>query len=227
MFSNSFTTPIHAPQSDPNHPNCARSIETNGMTGAVYGADAAGGEGAACDGKTDKPWGPLVATFEIDPPPETGAKIVVDFSPKGGPADLTGVWNASQLAIDWTDGNAWTAIKCSNQEYCCPDAKHCLLPSKVLCQSNDDCLRAGWKTCCPLLKICVDVGAPCVSPCADQGSYCCPDAKHCLTPITGKFCHGAASNCAQGQVCCPVTDLCVTVGAACVPSFQDLMLKSK
>ena len=208
--------------SDPNHPGCARTITTNGMTGSVFGSDAAGGEGAACDGKTDVRWGPLKAVFEIDPPPETGAKINVDFSSKGGPPQLTGEWNASALAINWADGNSWTAVKCSATEYCCPDAKHCLTPSTVQCQTDSDCTR-GAPTCCPLLKICVAVGVPCVSPCADQNSYCCPDAKHCLTAVSNKFCHGSSTNCATGEVCCPVTDLCVTVGAACVPSFMDLI----
>jgi hypothetical protein len=69
--------------SDPNHPGCPRTIQVTGMSGQVYGSDAAGGKGAQCDGKTDVPWGPLNADFEIDPPPETGIKMVVDFSPKG------------------------------------------------------------------------------------------------------------------------------------------------
>jgi hypothetical protein len=135
---------------------------------------------------------------------------------------LTGVWNDTSLAINWGDGNTWTAIKCNSDQYCCPDAKHCLTPTHTSCLSSS---CPSNEVCCPLLKICVKVGDACVSPCQDQGSYCCPDAKHCLTPVPGIFCNGSASNCKKGQVCCPVTDLCVDVGAPCIPSFEDIMLK--
>ena len=33
--------------------------------------------------------------------------------------------------------------------------------------------------------------------------YCCPDAKHCLTP-TAKVC-GATAKCAADETCCPLT----------------------
>ena len=116
---------------------------------------------------------------------------------------------------------------CKSSEFCCPDAKHCLTPTHVSCLNNANACSSD-QVCCPLTKVCVDVGPACTSPCADQGSYCCPDAKHCLTPVPGIFCNGDAKNCKSGQVCCPVTDLCVDVGAACVPSstrsFQDIML---
>ena len=49
----------------------------------------------------------------------------------------------------------------------------------------------------------------------DQSEYCCPDAKHCLTP-TGKTCADSSDKCADGEVCCPLTKLCVTAGAKCV-----------
>ena len=205
--------------SDPNHPKCPRTVivENNAM-GTVTGADAAT-KGDPCDGKTDKKWGPLKAIFDI-----TGPTINVDFSSKGGPPQLTGTWNTTSLEIDWVDGNNWPSVKCSNKQYCCPDAKHCLLPRfrydthvPILCETNADCETGSHPTCCPLAKICVQVGVPCFSPCADQNSYCCPDALHCLTPITGKLCNGESSNCASGQVCCPITDLCVNVGDACVP----------
>lgn len=45
--------------------------------------------------------------------------------------------------------------------------------------------------------------------------YCCPDAKHCLTP-TEKTCAAAGDKCDAGEVCCPLTKLCVTAGAKCV-----------
>jgi hypothetical protein len=48
-------------------------------------------------------------------------------------------------------------------------------------------------------------------------SYCCPDAKHCLTPIDPPKACSATAKCATGQTCCPLTKMCVSVGPACVP----------
>ena len=90
--------------SDPNHPGCARTVVRNSISsGQVYGADAAGGEGVACDGTTDVKWGPLPAAID-------GFQIVVDFSSKGGPSNLNGTYSFAQKAIVWQDGNAWTKI---------------------------------------------------------------------------------------------------------------------
>jgi len=36
----------------------------------------------------------------------SGNEIVVDFSPKGGPKDLKGVFD--RMGIQWPDGNKWT-----------------------------------------------------------------------------------------------------------------------
>lgn len=91
--------------SDPNHPGCARSIRFETKTSAmVFGADAAGGEGVACDGQTDTKWGPLPAKLN-------GIEIVVDFSSKGGPSDLAGKYDEVSAAINWQDGNAWTKLQ--------------------------------------------------------------------------------------------------------------------
>lgn len=88
--------------SDPNHPGCARVINLETKVSArVYGADAAGGEGATCDGQTDTQWGPLPAKIN-------GLEIVVDFSSKGGPSDLGGKYDEVKEAINWQDGNSWT-----------------------------------------------------------------------------------------------------------------------
>lgn len=96
LFSGSY--------SDPNHPGCARVIvfETD-SSAKVFGADAAGGEGATCDGATDVRWGPLPAVV-------SGSAISVDFSSKGGPSDLSGNYNDDTVAIDWADGNSWPKI---------------------------------------------------------------------------------------------------------------------
>jgi len=108
--------------------------------------------------------------------------------------------------------------ECKNTEYCCPDAKHCLTPTKVSCVDDANACSDG-QVCCPLTKICVVPGAVCTSPCS-MTEYCCPDALHCLTPTNpGKFCTGGGTqgSCSSGEVCCPITFECVTVGAACTP----------
>jgi hypothetical protein len=84
---------------DPNHPSCDRKI----VTDSIYGADAAGGEGAACDGETDIAWGPIPAAINA-------TSIIADFSSKGGPSELHGKYNFESNAIDWEDGNAWTKL---------------------------------------------------------------------------------------------------------------------
>ena len=99
---------------DPNHPDCLREIEDNmNGTAKVYGADAAGGEGAECDGSTDIKWGPLEGTtsWVKDGNSLWHKRIVVDFSPKGGPSDLTGQWNQDNFRLDWQDGNYWPKHK--------------------------------------------------------------------------------------------------------------------
>jgi LysM repeat protein len=112
---------------------------------------------------------------------------------------------------------------CKTSEYCCPDAKACLTPTKTSCAANATACAAD-DVCCPLTKICVTPGAACVSPCAGTGDYCCPLAKHCVTPTApGKFCK--AGGCAANEVCCPLTFLCVTVGAVCTaPAFMAAAL---
>jgi len=45
--------------------------------------------------------------------------------------------------------------------------------------------------------------------------FCCPDAKHCLT-ATERSC-ARSGKCEGGLTCCPLTKLCVKVGAACTP----------
>lgn len=91
--------------SDPNHPSCGRFVVANtNATAAIYGVDAAGGEGAMCDGINDIPW-----TVPAVLPSSTS--ILADFSSKGGPSDLSGAYNFDKAEIDWEDGNAWTKVK--------------------------------------------------------------------------------------------------------------------
>jgi hypothetical protein len=97
-------SPFNGRYSDPNHPGCAREIvQVTPAIALVYGSDAAGGEGVPCDGTTDIPWGPLNATLHE-------LNIIVDFAPKGGPSDLSGVYDNETVAIDWEDGNSWTKL---------------------------------------------------------------------------------------------------------------------
>jgi hypothetical protein len=85
--------------SDPNHPNCQRVVTVNGIsTLTIKGTDGnpgcpVGGAGKewALDGKLD------------------GNSILVDFSPKGGPKNLKGVWAGD--GIRWPDGNKWSLLK--------------------------------------------------------------------------------------------------------------------
>lgn len=55
--------------------------------------------------------------------------------------------------------------------------------------------------------------------------YCCPDAKHCLTPTNpGVFCADDAS-CTRDEVCCPLTKLCVKVGEVCTPPLKPAFMQ--
>uniref|UniRef100_A0A7R9VQM6 Uncharacterized protein n=1 Tax=Pseudictyota dubia TaxID=2749911 RepID=A0A7R9VQM6_9STRA len=83
--------------SDPKHPNCKRVVMVRqDGSGTVSGTD--GSPGCPEDG-SGKIW--RLPVGEAD-----GKTIVVDFSPKGGPANLKGVWDGS--GIKWPDGNKWT-----------------------------------------------------------------------------------------------------------------------
>lgn len=89
--------------SDPNHPNCKRIIQVAGHLAAVSGTD--GNPGCPVDG-SGVVWtlkGQIRQACHV---------ILVDFSPKGGPYNLRGVYNATEPAlIQWQDGNVWTKIQ--------------------------------------------------------------------------------------------------------------------
>ena len=108
---------------------------------------------------------------------------------------------------------------CNSTQYCCPDAKQCLTPTNRSCSSDSACLNG--EVCCPLTKICVKPsGVTCKSTCDNKEEYCCPDALHCLTPTNpGVFCDpNDKDSCKDGEVCCPLTKLCVKVGRSCTPA---------
>ncbi len=84
----STTLPSSGDYSDPNHLGCARTVSfptstTSTGEASVTGSDAAVAD-SPCDGVTDVAWGPLKASIDAS------NAIVVDFSSKGGPADLQG-----------------------------------------------------------------------------------------------------------------------------------------
>lgn len=130
-----------------------------------------------------------------------------------------GVAGEFHLEIQWIRAG-YGAGGCASTEYCCPDAKHCLTPTTTSCK-DDATVCSSDETCCPLTKLCVKVGQACSSPCKGTDSYCCPDAKACLTPTNpGVLCKGA-DDCSSGQVCCPLTKLCVKPGDSCDPGLDE------
>ena len=111
---------------------------------------------------------------------------------------------------------------CNKTQYCCPDAKQCLTPTNRSCASDTAC--SNGEVCCPLTKICViPSGVACKSTCDNNNEYCSPDALHCLTPTNpGVFCDPKnKDSCSDGDVCCPLTKLCVKVGRPCTPAASD------
>jgi len=129
-----------------------------------------------------------------------------------------GVAGDFHLEVEWFaagTGAAPPSTVCAQTEYCCPDAKACLTPTATTCANTGDKCPSGT-ICCPLTKLCVKPGKPCVTPCA-QTEYCCPDVHMCLTPTNpGNRC-ASNTDCGQGGVCCPLTKLCVSVGKKCTP----------
>lgn len=84
--------------SDPFHPNCQRVVTVKGLDARISGTD--GNPGCPPDG-SGRAW---KLQGKVD-----NNKILVDFSPKGGPKDLVGVWDEEGSAgILWPDGNKWT-----------------------------------------------------------------------------------------------------------------------
>lgn len=83
---------------DPNHPNCQRVIAVKGTNAILTGTD--GNPGCPPDGSGNQ--------WKLTGKVEDGS-IFVDFSPKGGPTDLKGIWDDSTpKGIKWPDGNKWT-----------------------------------------------------------------------------------------------------------------------
>lgn len=71
---------------DPNHPGCLRRIEVQGNDVTLTGSDNLDGSN----------------TWVLKAREEEPGKILVDFSPKGGPKDLLGVFDKEANAIKVT-----------------------------------------------------------------------------------------------------------------------------
>jgi hypothetical protein len=84
---------------DPFHPNCLREVQVVSPSLAdVTGTD--GTPGCPPDGSGRK-WS-LTGKIVDD-------SILIDFTPKGGPKNLKGVWESSPVAgIRFPDGNLWS-----------------------------------------------------------------------------------------------------------------------
>eukprot|EP00525_Craspedostauros_australis_P011693 CAMPEP_0198118180 /NCGR_PEP_ID=MMETSP1442-20131203/20675_1 /TAXON_ID= /ORGANISM="Craspedostauros australis, Strain CCMP3328" /LENGTH=148 /DNA_ID=CAMNT_0043776397 /DNA_START=67 /DNA_END=513 /DNA_ORIENTATION=- len=82
---------------DVKHPNCKREVVVEGNVATLKGTD--GTPGCPADG-SGRAWN---LPGKID-----GDSIFVDFSPKGGPKDLKGLWEPSpEPGIRWPDNNLW------------------------------------------------------------------------------------------------------------------------
>jgi hypothetical protein len=77
---------------DPNHPGCLRELTADGKTVTITGSD---------DVSSSTIW-------KLTAQEKTPGEMLVDFSPKGGPKDLLGVYSKPDNAIKWPDGNMWT-----------------------------------------------------------------------------------------------------------------------
>lgn len=117
------------------NPGCARRIKVKEPgTMSVSGSDSAG-DGASCDGATDVSWGPLAASVDR-------TTIIVDFSPKGGPKEAKGTFNAS-VGVIWEDGHVWhllRAVSAQGVHYLTGDSESTLLEvQRQVYFEPDDC----------------------------------------------------------------------------------------
>lgn len=98
---------VYRSYADPNHRKCPRVLYFVGNTVKFTGMDGPASDGGHCD-KIEETLNEEEFTFDgvID-----GDKIVIDFSSKGGPKDLTGtISREANKDITWADGNKWTEM---------------------------------------------------------------------------------------------------------------------
>ena len=110
---------------------------------------------------------------------------------------------------------------CSREQYCCPDAKKCLTPTRQFCGSNATACPAN-QACCPITQICVIPGATCKSPCTDTTTFCDPDIRECVkTALPAHFCE-KHEHCNSPERCNFLTHLCGTeTGDRCKPEVGE------
>ena len=139
--------------------------------------------------------------------------MTLSLSPRG-PATIT-VGYGTGAAISIFSETLAVPV-CQGTEYCCPDAKRCVTPTKTSCAGDAPTPSPcdAREVCCPLTKLCVLPGVPCTTSCG-PAQYCCPWAKQCFTPISpGTLCASSAD--CGGGVCCGLTNECVTGSTPCV-----------
>jgi len=88
------TSVFEGKYNDPNHPGCLRKITVKDKNVKIIGSDNIDGS---------KQW-TILAKEDL---PGT---MFVDFSPKGGPSNLLGVFEPSVNGIVWPDKNVWKKI---------------------------------------------------------------------------------------------------------------------
>ncbi len=108
------SSPFTGEYDDPNHPGCLRSVKVVGAPLRGDGTRPANPiiEIAGYDGNgssnvcTERPTrGDL---WKIQGKVKSNTVASIDFSPKGGPSNLTGEWDGS--GIVFPDGNKWTKV---------------------------------------------------------------------------------------------------------------------
>jgi len=106
---------------DPNHPGCLRQVKMVGPVIEITGYDGNGSEKACTE--TDRP--ACSDLWKIQGTMKSNSVASIDFSPKGGPAGMTGTWNMD--GIVFSDGNKWTKIPggtpTRRPKEKCPDAE--------------------------------------------------------------------------------------------------------
>eukprot|EP00443_Scrippsiella_acuminata_P031638 CAMPEP_0115218072 /NCGR_PEP_ID=MMETSP0270-20121206/26193_1 /TAXON_ID=71861 /ORGANISM="Scrippsiella trochoidea, Strain CCMP3099" /LENGTH=197 /DNA_ID=CAMNT_0002631985 /DNA_START=31 /DNA_END=624 /DNA_ORIENTATION=- len=103
---------------DPQHPGCPREIERQGKLVSITGYDAvpgpACGESASFSDLKSMLKAAPVSEFDIKGQVKFNSdakqeQLLIDFSSKGGPKNVLGVWDGD--GIKFPDGNKWTKTK--------------------------------------------------------------------------------------------------------------------
>mmetsp|Transcript_100916 Transcript_100916/g.175178 ORF Transcript_100916/g.175178 Transcript_100916/m.175178 type:complete len:175 (-) Transcript_100916:352-876(-) len=106
----------------------------------------------------------------------------------------------------------------SDAEFCNDVLKKCATPIAESCADmNQTCSSPDFPICDPVTKLCVRQGADCTPPAAcESGHYCIPKVNKCAEP-TYMSCAEDSTVCDSSDqpFCCPVTKLCVKLGANC------------